>query len=825
MGPADIATLAVILILGASAGTWAIAGGIGRSSPEVPGSVFVAVSVLMASVLTLVAALRRWRHGVPVAPWLGMTIACHVWLVGEVIRAVILFYLDEDLSVPSIVDIPSLAFAPIVIWSFLPMFRLQQDRLGRAGVLLDGVVIGVLTLVAVVTPVLGDQLPGDGLMAGQRAVVMLWLLSAVLATLPGIPIALTSPVRDRVWVWPIVAGFAFLGVGQAVYADGLRQGTAVMSHPVALCWSMGFLFIATAAVFGGWQSRAVAERPVTGGSMAPRRSGFGLLPVLRTGPTFVTAGVVGLTLLFIAIEENLSLPATIVCIIAAVAIAARIMFSAAQTEQLLRASARLDGERGLETALLEARRSGVDPVIALGQAVATALGVTEVHFRNGDDAADRQAVPARPEGRRHGDEDRFGLGDGSIPIQPVLTVPLMIDDAQVGTASFIDREAATVIRARHDAIYDAVPWIGPALLRAQGESAALRRDAMISGLVVWLREGAAVSSRDTLEGRLSGLRTALGAVASRIDRWDEAAGTSRIVSANGTWSEDWPVLNLSEVLAMRNGPAARFLSSEPPRAGDGPPRVLFGLLSSTDGSPVTLTVRWPPSGGPVTGEEQDAAFAITLLNLAALGFGAAAVSPQRNEAVRHLARQALQESDDRQAALDGLIRAALAAGGVSHAAVLRWAPISDEYEVAATVAQPGSRPLFILGERSSLAMLPSIRRVVEARLPTRGVVSSTMLTAGETALLEDAGALTFALLPVLQGDRCFGALVLGFDVIEPPVDDAVTVFEEIAVSAAAVIDHERLASRWSQTAQANGASDQRPWIGADLPLGHSEPGQ
>lgn len=80
MGLVDIVLLAVVLVVGVSVATWALVGTASGSTSGVAANVFAATSVRLASILTLAAALRRWRHGLPVWPWLGLTLACHVWL-------------------------------------------------------------------------------------------------------------------------------------------------------------------------------------------------------------------------------------------------------------------------------------------------------------------------------------------------------------------------------------------------------------------------------------------------------------------------------------------------------------------------------------------------------------------------------------------------------------------------------------------------------------------------------------------------------------------------------------------------------------------------
>lgn len=192
MGLIDIALLGILLLTVASVMTWAVVGGLSGAEPDGPGSAFVAGSGVLASILTLIAALRRWRHEVAVAPWLRMTIACHVWLAGAVSGIVIQLYLGHDLTVPSMADILLLAFAAIVVCSFRPVVRLQRNHPRRAGILLDGAIVGLLAVVAVVTPILGDRVAGGDVSAGNRTIVMLWLLSAVLVVPPAIPIALTS---------------------------------------------------------------------------------------------------------------------------------------------------------------------------------------------------------------------------------------------------------------------------------------------------------------------------------------------------------------------------------------------------------------------------------------------------------------------------------------------------------------------------------------------------------------------------------------------------------------------------------------------------------
>lgn len=745
MGLVDIVLLAIVLVVGVSAATWALVGMASGSTSGVAANVFVATSVLLASILTLVAALRRWRHGLPVWPWLGLTLACHVWLVGEAVRVVTQYYLGDAVGVPSFVDASLLAFAPLVLIAFRPMFARPGGAIGQAGLALDAALLVLLLTLLAASPAMGDWL-GQGSGSGLvRVVTVAWLVGAVLLVLPAIPAVMATPAEDRPWLWPVLGGQAVIGVGQVLYAGAFDEATATIPAGVALTWSLGFLAMATGAVLGGWLSRTVAGG-VTAGGAPPARRADPILPATHGGLTIVAAGVLGLVIVVVALTTSVSAPLQWLIVTIGLALSVRFVLTAIQAERLLAGSvARQVGER-LEAVRRARVAAGDRPTQAVSTAIAEVLGVEGVGF----DAPATDPAASR---------DRHAI------VLPAPAVPgASPDGAPAPTFRFTPR--TTTDRFRFDArLAAARPWIVEAAAAALAGEPGWHREGLIAALRCWrieVADGAA-----SLSDRVDTLREATGAVSTTLDRVDPTTGEpSRIAASGGSRSVD----------------------------GEGDDATA-GAVSISGSRPIAddqldLTIVWAAGGARLDRADAEALIDIALGGLLPAVTTSAPVGTA-DERYR-AAIAALVGAATTSAALDGLTRAVTSSGPASHAALLRWDPISDEYTVSAMTARAGHPPIFLPDERGSMAMLPSLRDVLVSRREATGPTGDVFKTATETQLARRAGIVRVAVLPMVRLDRCFGLLVVGaarpvgFD----PAD--LDLFRSVAGLAGTVVECDRL---------------------------------
>lgn len=352
MGIADLATMGLLLVLLVSAVTWSVFHGLDRGSAGVAGDVFMTVAVLAASLLAVIAAIRRHRHGLSARPWVALTIACHLWLVGEIIWFIERHYLAISVGVPSWADPFLLLFAPVAAWSFLPAFQRRGRPFGGPIGMLDVVIVAVVVVVALATPIVADRLPGSSLGFGGRLTVMLWVASGMLVALPVVPFVLASTRRGGLWRWPLVSGLLLVGVGNVMYAGGLRDAPPAVSTVIFLGWMTGFVAIAVAAVFGGWQSRAAAASDRSGGT-EPLSSAQLAGPTPRTGMAMVMASLLGVVALFVILRSSRTPQFAIgAAVLLVVLVVGRLFLTAFETERLFREVARAAADRRLIGELL-----------------------------------------------------------------------------------------------------------------------------------------------------------------------------------------------------------------------------------------------------------------------------------------------------------------------------------------------------------------------------------------------------------------------------------------------------------------------------------------
>ncbi|HEV2527504.1 MAG TPA: GAF domain-containing protein [Thermomicrobiales bacterium] len=784
---ADLVLLGLLLTLIVSVSTWAIVSSRAEEAISITSNVFVTLSTLVASILTLVAALRGWLRGTGVQPWLGLTIACHAWLVGEIGRLVLQHYLDRPISVPTVIDVPLLFFAPAALWAFLPMFRRPGGRLARFGMLLDLVIVLLLALLIVSAPVSGGViLDGAALATSDRLLISLWFLSAVVTLLPAFALTVAARRRDRPWAWPLAGGFLLLGVGQVIYADAQRSEPVALGYLVTSSWSVGFALIASSAVIGArhrWvagEARASGERPVL--------PAFGSMPVVRAGTSFAMAASLGVVLIVATLQGSLTGIAVVVGTVAVISILARLIVSAAHTELLLREVQISDAGRLLAGDLLQHSASvgddTSDPIGRLEAGITRVLGARAVRLV-GPPSNDAGGV-APPV------MDRDGAS-------PDLQADLPLEGGQTGIARIWLEPDLTGHGADTASLVESIsPQIAAAWGQARREGALAQRLAQSERLLDW-QSGVASGATPTPGELVEGLRGVLAAQWLCIEAWDAEAEALRMVAASPS---DLPVPALSDhdrAAVVQDGSAIiRRTDSGAKAAGDqahlGPAVLLAVRLRLPSGRILILTAGWDAVA--------DGETALAVIDPAALAGVASAglvlAGSDHSPASRPMSGGAgmlagiLGDDGDERAMLTRIADHVVRSTPANQAAILIWSPIGDEYEVAATGSRAGHSGLFISGERSAFSTIPTIRNALAGTGPTDVTTTDTGLSPAERRLADGARVARLTSCPLIAGGRRLGVMVVGGASPEPwpaPIREA---FEDVATLAAVVVERGRL---------------------------------